>query len=174
MEQDAFNGAMLILRLGLGVVFLAHGIKHLQGREKTSKWFGSIGFKQPEFQWLMSTATEIGVGLLLILGLLTSLAAAGVIGIMFVAFWTVHRAAGFFITSFMTEGIEVEGWEYVFTLSFAALALAVAGPGEWSLDDAFEIATDLDGWTGLVIGIAGALVAFGQIVTFWRPQGENR
>ncbi len=169
MEQDALNGAMLVLRLGLGAVFLAHGIKHLRGREKTSNWFGSMGFKYPEFQWLLSTATEIGVGILLILGLLTSLAAAGAIGIMFVAFWSVHRGAGFFITAFMKEGIEVEGWEYVFTLSFAALALAIAGPGELSLDDALEIANDLDGWTGLVIAVGGGLVAFGQILTFWRP-----
>lgn len=166
---EAVNGGMLILRLGLAAVFLAHGVKHAMGREKTTAWFESIGFKQPGFQWLMSTGTELGVGVLLALGLLTSLAAAGVVGIMFVAFWSVHKAAGFFITAFMKEGIDVEGWEYVFTLAFAAVALAVVGPGELSVDDALGIADDLDGWIGLALALGGIVVAGGQIATFYRP-----
>ena len=104
---DTISTALLIVRIGLGVIFLAHGIKHARGRVKTSKWFASIGFKSAGLQWFASTATEIGVGVLLIIGLLTGLAAAGVIGVMAVAYWMVHRPAGFFITSFMKEGIEV-------------------------------------------------------------------
>lgn len=169
MADEAVNLGMLVLRLGLAAVFIAHGVKHALGREKTSNWFASIGFKQPQFQWFMSTATELGVGVLIALGFLTSLAAAGVVGIMFVAFWTVHRAAGFFITSFMKEGVEVEGWEYVFTLAIAAIALAAVGPGELSVDDALGIAGDLDDWVGLLIALGGAVVAAGQIATFFRP-----
>lgn len=170
MPDDAFNLAMLILRVGVGLVFLAHGVKHARGREKTTNWFASIGFKYAPFQWLMSTATEIGAGLLLILGLLTSVAAAGVVSIMVVAFWTVHRAAGFFITAFMTEGVEVEGWEYVFTLAFTASAIAIAGPGDWSIDEGLNIAHDLDAWVGVVLVAGGVLMAAGEIVAFWRPQ----
>ena len=167
--MDAFDVGMLVLRFGLGAVFLAHGIKHARGREKTSRWFGSIGFRSPDFQWFMSTATEIGVGVLLILGFLTSLAAAGLIGTMFVAYWTVHRPAGFFITAFMKEGIDVEGWEYVFTLGLAALALAIAGPGELSIDDGIGLAQNLDGWVGFALAAGGVAVALGQLATFWRP-----
>ena len=130
MHDDAFNLAMLGLRIGIGIVFLAHGLKHLRSREKTIGWFESIGFKQAPLQWLVMTVTEIGAGILLIIGLLNSLAAAAVVGTMAVAFWTVHRRAGFFITAFMKEGVDVEGWEYVFTLAFTAAALAIAGPGE--------------------------------------------
>ena len=122
--DDPIGVGLLVLRISLGAVFLAHGVKHLRGREKTTGWFGWLGFKAPGFQWFASTATEIAVGVLLIAGLLTGVAAAGVVGIMVVAFWTVHRVAGFFITSFMKEGVEVEGWEYVFTLAFTAAALA--------------------------------------------------
>lgn len=167
--SDPVSVGLLVLRVALGGVFLAHGVKHALGREKTTNWFAWLGFKQPGFQWFMSTATEIGVGVLLVLGLLTSLAAAGVVGIMFVAYWTVHKAAGFFITAFMKEGIDVEGWEYVATLAAVALALAVTGPGELSLDDALGIATDLDGWVGFALAGGGALAAVAQLAVFWRP-----
>lgn len=167
--MEGFDTGMLVLRLGLGGVFLAHGIKHALGREKTTRWFASIGFRNAPFQWFMSTATEIGVGILMVLGLLTSVAAAGVIGVMVVAFWTVHRPAGFFITAFMKDGIDVEGWEFVFTLSFAALALAIAGPGDISIDNAIGMADNLDGWIGLGLGLGAVAAGFGQIATFWRP-----
>ncbi len=169
MHDDAFNLAMLILRAGLGVIFLAHGIKHAGGREKTTSWFAWLGFRNAPLQWLLSTVTEIGAGTLLILGLLNSLAAAGVVGIMTVAFWTVHRRAGFFITAFMKEDIEVEGWEYVFTLAFAAAALAIAGPGDWSLDYQLGIDHIFDAWIGVMF-VAGAVVVSAlQLATFWRP-----
>ncbi|MBA2325488.1 MAG: DoxX family protein, partial [Actinobacteria bacterium] len=44
------------------------------------------------------------------------------------------------------------------------------GPGEWSVDNALDIADDLSGSTGLLIaaaaGIGGGLL---QLVVFWRP-----
>jgi len=172
--MDTFNAALLILRIGLGIVFLAHGIKHAMGKQKTSAWFASIGFRQPDLQWLASTATEIGVGVLLIVGFLSGFAAAGVIGIMTVAFWTVHRKVGFFITAFMQEGNDVEGYEYVMTLAIAALVLAVAGPGEWSVDWAIEfdgatVAELLDGWIGAILAAGGVAASAAQLATFWRP-----
>jgi putative oxidoreductase len=172
--QDTINAALLITRIVLGLVFLAHGIKHALGRVKTTNWFASLGFRQAGMQWFASTATEIGVGLLLIVGLLTAFAAAGVIGVMFVAFWTVHRAAGFFITSFMKPGIDVEGFEYVMTLAVVALALGIAGPGEWSIDhqiivDGTSLAGQLDGGVGAVIAGLGLLAGVALLVVFWRP-----
>ncbi|MDJ0952412.1 MAG: DoxX family protein [Acidimicrobiia bacterium] len=174
---DTINAALLVLRVGLGVVFLAHGVKHARGRTKTANWFGSIGFTSPDLQWLLSTATEIGVGVLLILGLLTGPAAAGVIGIMTVAYWTVHRSAGFFITAFMKDDVEVEGYEYVATLCVIALALALAGPGEFSLDHAIDLsgvtlAEYFDGRAGLVLALAGVALAALQLLLFWRPERD--
>lgn len=172
---DTINLALLILRVGLGGVFLAHGVKHAMGREKTTNWFASLGFAAPGFQWFASTATELGVGVLLIIGLASSLAAAGVIGVMFVAFWTVHRAAGFFITAFMKDGVDVEGYEYVLTLAVMAFALAVSGPGEWSLDwaitfDGVTLAELLDGRIGIILAAGGAVTAVAQLAAFWKPQ----
>ncbi len=166
---DPLNAGLLILRVGLGGIMLAHGVKHLLGREKTTAWFASMGWRFAGLQWMAATATEIGVGILLILGLLTGPAAAGVVGILFTAYWTVHRAAGFFITAFMKEGVDVEGWEYVGFLIAATTALAVMGPGEWSIDDALDIARALDGWWGAALAAGGALGAVAQMAAFWRP-----
>src|SRR3546814_8136424 len=93
--------------------------------------------------WLASV-TEIVGGALLILGLLTPLGGAATIGVMAVAGITNHRGNGFFI---FRPG---EGWEYVLTLAIAGFAIAVIGPGEWSLDDAFDLTDDLVGMTGLL------------------------
>lgn len=161
--MTAFDVAMLLLRVGVGLVILAHGVNHARGRERTTAWFGSIGFRSPGMQWFFSTATELGVGVLLVAGALTSLAAAGLVAVMFVAFWSVHRKNGFFI---FRPG---EGWEYVATLALTGLVLALAGPGEASIDHAAGIATDLDGWVGAAIVAGGLVLAIGQLATFFRP-----
>lgn len=155
--------AMLLLRVGVGLVILAHGINHAKGRERTTKWFGSIGFRSPGMQWFLSTATELGVGLLLVAGALTSLAAAGLVAVMFVAFWSVHRKNGFFI---FRPG---EGWEYVATLALAGAVLALAGPGAVSVDHAIDIARRLDGWAGASVVAGGLVLAAIQLALFYRP-----
>jgi putative oxidoreductase len=171
---DAVSAGLLIIRIVLGVVFLAHGVKHLMGREKTTRWFATLGFRAPGFQWFASTMTEIGAGALMIIGLATGPAAAGIVGIMFVAFWTVHRAAGFFITAFMRDGVDVEGYEYVAMLAWTAVAIAVAGPGEFSLDaqiviDDTTIAALADGWVGAGLALLGVAGGLALLAAFWRP-----
>lgn len=159
--------ALFALRAWVGIVMLAHGIKHLRGREKTTNWLASIGYQQASLNWFAMSATEIGVGVLLIIGLLTSLAAAGTAAIMVVAYLTVHRKVGFWVTARPDEG-----WEYVATLLIAVLAIGLLGPGGWSLDDAIGIADDLDGWIGLAIVAGGEVAGFGQVATFFRPPGD--
>jgi putative oxidoreductase len=167
--MEPYDIAALILRLVLGGIMLAHGIKHARGRTKTSNWFGSIGFKSPDLQWFASTATEVGVGVLLIVGVFTTLAAAGVIGVMTVAFVSVHRAAGFWVTARPDEG-----WEYILTLSAVAAALAIAGPGGISLDAALGLDTLLDGWIGGGAVVFGILTAGVQLAIFFRPESNER
>ncbi len=166
IEPDAVNLALLGLRLILAVVMLAHGINHIIGGGRiagTARWFESLGMKPgPLHAWLASL-TEVGAGALLLVGLLTPLACAGVLGVMLVALVTNHLKNGFFI---FRPG---EGYEYVLTLSVVSVCLAMLGPGEWSLDHAADL-TDLAGWTGLLI----ALVAGGGgtallLAGFWRP-----
>ena len=162
MSPDAINAGLLTLRIAVGIVFLAHGLKHFQNRSKTINWTESIGFKQPKIQWAFMTFAEIGIGLALMVGLLAGVAAAGAIAMMSVAFWTVHRSAGFFITARPDEG-----FEYVAVITLVAVALAVMGPGEWSIDHALELS--LDGWVGAGLAAGGLAAAAAQLATFYRP-----
>jgi putative oxidoreductase len=117
--------------------------------------------------WVASL-TELGAGALLLLGLATPLACAGVIGTMVVALITNHLKNGFFI---FRPG---EGYEYVLTLMLAAVGLSGVGTGRWSLDHTLGWFQP-PGWWGLglavVIGFGGAT---SLLITFWRPEpGTN-
>ena len=166
-DADAIDLALLLLRLGVGVVMLAHGIRHIFGGGKikgTAGWFGSMGMRMPLLQAWLASLTEIGAGVLLVLGLMTPLAGAGVVGVMAVALIINHLKNGFFI---FYKG---EGYEYVMTLLLCGIAVGTIGPGSWSLDDALEINDDLIGTTGLLIALgAGGLGALLLLALFWRP-----
>jgi putative oxidoreductase len=160
--MEPIDIAMLVLRVGIGLVIVAHGVNHARSLEGTASWFESVGFKQARLQALASAVAEIGIGVLLVAGLLTPFASAGLIATMIVAFWSVHRTNGFFI---FRPG---EGWEYVATLALTGLTIALAGPGRVSIDHAIGITEDLDGWAGAIIAAGGVFAAAGQLATFWR------
>jgi putative oxidoreductase len=166
-DQDAVNLALFAFRCCVGAVMLAHGYNHLfrGGKvEGTGRWFESLGMKPGRLHALLASYTELGAGTMLVLGLLTPLAAAGVIGVMLVAWITNHRGNGFFI---FRPG---EGWEYVMTLTFCGLLLAVLGAGEWSIDHAIEFEDPIPGVSGLVTAlVAGAGGAAALLAVFWRP-----
>ena len=98
--MSAIDLALFVLRLTVAAVFLAHGINHIFGGGRiqgTARWFESLGMKPGWFHAWTASLTEVGAGSLLVLGFLTPLAAAGVIGVMLVAWITNHRGNGFFI-----------------------------------------------------------------------------
>ncbi len=164
--MDAGFLALLLFRVAVGVVFLAHGANHIFGGGKiagTGRWFDSLGMKPGILHAWVASLTEVGSGALLILGLATPLAAAGVVGTMVVAWITNHRKNGFFI---FRPG---EGYEYVMTLTAAGLALGGLGAGRWSLDHAIGW-FDPPNWPGFLVtviaGIGGAALL---LLTCWRP-----
>jgi len=163
--MDAVNAALLVFRIAVGATFLAHGYNHLFRGGKvagTGRWFASLGMRPGVLHAWIASLVELAAGAMLVLGLLTPLAGAGVTGTMLVAWIINHRTNGFFI---FRPG---EGWEYVMNLTVAGFALGVLGAGEWSLDELLGIT-----WTPAtrftvttVAGIGGALAL---LAVFWRP-----
>jgi putative oxidoreductase len=128
--------SLTVLRLVLGVVFLAHGSQKMLG------WFGGFGFHatmgsfekmgMPGAVALLIICTEFFGGLGLIVGLLTRIAALGIGGEMIGAIFMVHLQNGFFMNWMGTQ--KGEGFEYhLLTIAIAA-ALLLRGAGAFSLD----------------------------------------
>ena len=85
--MDPSTSALLVVRLVFGLGLAYHGYNKVFGGggwRAPPGWFGSIGMKWPALQARLAAATEVA-GLLFAAGLLTPLAAAGMIGVMTVA-----------------------------------------------------------------------------------------
>ena len=167
IDDNAINLVLLVFRVTAAAVMLAHGFNHIFGGGKiagTGRWFESLGMKPGRVHAWLASLTEVGAGVLLVLGLLTPLAAAGIVGVMVVAWIINHRGNGFFI---FRPG---EGWEYVMTLTVVGLVLATLGPGDWSVDHAISLDDHYIGTTGLLIGaLAGGGGALLLLAICWRP-----
>lgn len=166
INAHAADLALLVFRITIGTVFIAHGVNHIFGGGKiagTGRWFESLGMRPGWVHAWTASVTEIGAGVLLVLGFLTSFGGAGVVGVMMVAWITNHLKNGFFI---FRPG---EGWEYVMVLLMSGIVLAMLGPGAWSIDKAVGL-SDLWGWTGLWISLIGGVGGgSGLLLLFWRP-----
>ena len=161
------NFVLFVLRVGLGVAMAMHGWNKIRkGIAGTAGWFQGIGMRPGRLNAYMAAYTEIGGGAAFAIGLFTPVAAAALIGLMIVAYWVAHKNNGFFIFN------PNQGWEYVFIIAIAALAVGGIGPGEWSIDHLFGFGTNgiYTSWWGVVITlIAGVGGAVGQLATFYRP-----
>lgn len=165
--MDRIDVALLVIRSVFGLFLAYHGLNKARGGLKgTAKWFAGIGMKWPMLQARMAAGTEIVAGLLFAAGLLTPLAAAGIVGVMLVAIWTVHWKVGFWV--FLPE----QGWEYCGSIAVVAWAVGATGAGRWSLDHAFGIA--FDGWSGaLIAGALGVAAAGAQVALCYRPEAKR-
>jgi putative oxidoreductase len=127
----------LVVRLGLGIVFFAHGA------QKTFGWFGGHGlsatiggFRQmnipPAATALAAFIVYFG-GLALIIGLLARPVALALVLVMLVAIVKVHARNGFFLNFAMTPG-KGHGYEFNLALIAMALSILIGGAGALSID----------------------------------------
>jgi len=123
---------VLFIRIGLGVIFIAHGGQKLFGLFGGHGLSGTIGFMdkmgfQPAMLFGAALAcAEFFGGVLALLGLFTRWAGLFLAIVMSVAVYTVHLKNGLFMSN--------KGFEFSGALLCMALSLIVSGGGRWSID----------------------------------------
>jgi putative oxidoreductase len=128
----------VVVRLALGIVFVAHG------GQKVFGWFGGPGLKAtiqmfqqymkvPPAATVTAALIELLGGLAMLAGFLARPAAVGIIAVMLVAIVKVHGRHGFFINFSGTPG-KGHGFELNFVLIAMALAILIGGAGAFSID----------------------------------------
>jgi putative oxidoreductase len=151
--MDLTSLALLLLRLGVGLTFAAHGAQKVFG------WWGGPGMEGWEGAMhqmryrpartfaVLSAFVELVGGLLLAIGLVTPLAAAALVAQSVVIIGQVHWEHGFFNAQ--------SGIEFPLLLGIGAAAIGLAGPGAYSVDAAAGISADA---TARIILVVGGLI----------------
>lgn len=170
------NFGLLVLRVVVGALFIGHGTQKLfgwfggSGPEGTGQFFHSLGFRPGRRMAILGGTAEAGSGSLLLLGFLTPLAAAGIIGVMMTASMSAHAGKGVWNSN--------GGYELPLAFGTAATALAFTGPGSFSVDHALGWSLSGAGWGifGLFLGMAAALAMHGWRTTRLEEEelGEER
>jgi putative oxidoreductase len=128
-KLDKFRDlGLLVLRVGIGVMFICHGFPKLTaGPELWTKLGGALSAVgidfAPTFMGFMAAISEAGGGMLLVLGLFTRPACFFLLSTMSVA-TLMHLKGG---DSFVKYSHALEAAILFFSLLFI-------GPGKWSLD----------------------------------------
>ena len=124
---------LLVLRLGLAAIMLAHGYQKLflQGGGSftaTQNAFAQMGVPVPQVSGILIILLELAGGLAMVFGLLTVVVGLCYAAAMATAIWYVHLANGFFVAG--------NGYEFAGLTGVVALVLAISGAGRISLDRA--------------------------------------
>lgn len=147
---------ILIARLVLGLLMAAHGAQKLlgwfggHGIAGTAGFFEGLGFRPGKLFAVLASSTELASGLLVALGLLGPLGPAAMLAVMVVAAGSVHWKNGVFA---MSNGIEVP-----LLYATGAAALALTGPGAYSLDGLLGLSavwTPTVALAALALGLVG-------------------
>lgn len=155
---------LLVLRVALGVVFIAHGLQNafgwwggpgLQGFTETLK---EAGYQNADLLTYLTAGGQLASGVLLVLGLFTPVAAAVALAFLVnsvLATFTSQRADG---------GLVVFGSvaEYLLILLAAATTIILAGPGRYGFDGGRGWARRpfIGSFLAFVLGVAGGVAAW--------------
>ena len=128
---------LLLLRVGLGALLIAHGLQKAfglwggQGLGGFEQSLADLGYQHANILTYVGAGGQIAAGVLLILGLFTPLAAAGAVAYLInallaaVAAQPAHGYFAFFLP---------DGHEYLVMLLVLAAGLTLTGPGRYGFD----------------------------------------
>jgi putative oxidoreductase len=119
--------ALLLVRLVTGLAFVLHGWPKIQN---PMGWMNAMGGSSvPSFLQALAALAEFGGGIALLLGLLTPIAAFGLVCQMIGAFLLVH-----FPQSHPFVSQSGPSYELPLVYLVVAITLIALGPGKWSID----------------------------------------
>lgn len=160
----------LIARVVIGGLFFGHGMQKLAGwfggpgLEGTDKMMENLDLQPARRNAVASGATEAVCGGMLVAGLGTPAAAAGLVGSMVTAIRTVHGPNGPWNSN--------RGWEYNAVLIASLFALVESGPGALSLDGARGRVRSGAGWAFAALG--AGVAASTAIIEIGRRNAGSR
>jgi putative oxidoreductase len=131
--EPLYDLALLILRVFIGVCFVIHalgklGIVGTGTMAGFAAWLKDLGVPYAAAQARIAMLSELVGGSLLAVGFLTRPAALLLVVTMLVAGKLGHKGAGYLITN------DPPGAEYTINLAVICAALALFGPGLYSID----------------------------------------
>jgi putative oxidoreductase len=160
---------LLVIRALIGLLLFAHGTQKLfgwfggHGLDGTGGFFEAVGHRPGRRMAALAGASEAGGGALLVLGLLTPLGVAMVIGVMTVAAVSVHGDKGLWATN--------GGYELPLTNAVVAAGIGFTGAGSFSVDHGLGLG--LSGWWGLLAVLVGLVGASIQLARSNRAVAET-
>lgn len=118
--------AILLLRIGVGVIFVLAGWGKLTGIEGVQGFFGDIGIPAAALMAWVVALTEFVGGLMVLIGLYLRIPALLLAVVMVVAIFTVKLEQGF-------DALRID-----LSLMLMSLALCILGSGKISFEHLFK------------------------------------
>jgi putative oxidoreductase len=160
---------LLIIRIMIGCVLMAHGVQKLfgwfggLGLPETGRHFDAVGFRPGMEFAVVAGLVQVGGGLTFALGFLTPFASALIIAVMLVAALECFKN-GFFV--------QQGGCEYPLCIAAVATGVTFAGPGALSLDHAAGLALAGTKWGLIALGLG--LIGTVPAVLAWAASNHQR